>query len=383
MRTLLKIMIVIGLLVSSINSMAQTPGWELDPHWTLEFEDEFDAGLSNWDVKDHFDHWGGDGKNWVALEENAFVQPGTGELTLEMRMQSYVCPTEVDSPDYQNYVNPYDCTKQWQEWQNSNYSFSYDYTTGYVTSLQSFGYGYYEARIRLPMISDMNAAFWLYSGFPGSVDNEEIDIIEALYDHDLRHMDGWNSTVSVPGYPNDGSYWDYTPQTQFINTSNIHLDAPAAVWDGAFFFMEQSNYTDWCVYGLEYTSEKLIWYINGEKVREEVNPGVTKDMFIRLNIGGNVTEVIPAGTSKDMFIDYVRYYKWEEDCEIINVVNYNFAAHDNKVKQSIDIGSPTSSNSVSGKGVNAYLRAKNHIQINGEFTVPLGKVFSMYPNDCD
>lgn len=48
-----------------------------------------------------------------------------------------------------------------------------------------------------------------------------------------------------------------------------------------------------------------------------------------------------------MLVDYVKVYQLKNDCETtLNVCNYNFALHDNRVKQEIIIGNGNCNNSL-------------------------------------
>ena len=176
--------------------------------------------------------------------------------------------------------------------------------------------------------------------------------------------------VTWDGFP-DGSYPTGTFHDKYLLTSNIHWESPPGTKQKAPFVMEVTDYTQWHIYGLEYTPEKLIWYIDGVKVREETDHPITSAMHLILNYGGSPEGRIAGGTSKKMYVDYVRHYTLDSDCQVINTPTYNFGTHDNKVKQSITIGNSGTTNQLQ-VGDDVYLRAKQSIQINGTFDVPLG-----------
>ena len=72
---------------------------------------------------------------------------------------------------------------------------------------------------------------------------------------------------------------------------------------------------------------------------------------------------------KDMLVDYVKIYQLKKDCNtVLNVCNYNFDTHDNKLKKSITIGNNVCTNSLSP---NVHLRSTEGVSINGVFSVPL------------
>lgn len=83
-----------------------------------------------------------------------------------------------------------------------------------------------------------------------------------------------------------------------------------------------------------------------------------------------------------MYVDYVRVYNLKNDCKItLNLCNYNFGTHDNKVKQNIIIGNGSCTNAFN-IGENVYLRASEGVLINGDFTVPVGAEIYIDVNSC-
>lgn len=144
------------------------------------------------------------------------------------------------------------------------------------------------------------------------------------------------------------------------------------------------NYTGWHTYGIEWSPSKMIWYINGSPVRIFPNPGIVDPVRIILNLAiepwalPNQTTPFPS----EMLVDYVRVYELDNDCNTnMNVCNYNFSMHDNKVKKNITIGNGTCSN-VIGSGQNVYLRASEGVLINGDFTISLGSDLYIDVNTC-
>ena len=331
----------------------QHPYYGNDPHWKLVFEDNFDfLDQSKWKVHDHFDHYE---NNWVALAENVKVPLNSGYLQIEMKSQTYSCPSQ--------FVGPYGCAAQ------AVTGLPYRYTTGYVQTWQDVvGFGYVEARIKVPEILGSNSAFWLYSNPPPN----EVDIFEIL--------PGRVEWQDHPGYPR-GRYPTGTAHGVDFFSSNYHYSAPANVSGGHYFLTEIDDYRNWHVYGLEYTPDKLIWYIDGVKVREELGHKISNPMSIILNIGGAPYVQIPSGTSEKMLVDYVRFWELADDCAQINTPTYDFAFHDYEVKEFIRIGNSSSSNQIPPNS-HISLRAKDYIQFDGEFEAPLGSELLLYPNYC-
>lgn len=83
-----------------------------------------------------------------------------------------------------------------------------------------------------------------------------------------------------------------------------------------------------------------------------------------------------------MLIDFVKVYNLDNDCNTnLNICNYNFTSHDNRVKKNITIGNGSCSNSLNS-GDNIFLRASEGVLINGDFSVPLGAELYIDVNSC-
>jgi beta-glucanase (GH16 family) len=151
-----------------------------------------------------------------------------------------------------------------------------------MTKKQDYTYGYYEARIKMPMIQGFWGAFWitapdLYK--PTGVTGAELDIVEAMYVP-------LNSVSSAIHY----NYGDLH--------SKVNYYTPAA-----------DIYNDFCVYGLLWEETSYKFFVNGKKVWETDFGGVSEaDEYIILSMecGDNM----PADTTlkSSMIVDYVRVY---------------------------------------------------------------------------
>lgn len=142
------------------------------------------------------------------------------------------------------------------------------------------------------------------------------------------------------------------------------------------------NYTSWHTYAIEWSPSKIIWYIDGFPVRIFPNPGVVDPVRIILNlaIGAPPDQTTPFPS--EMLVNYVRVYELANDCNTnMNVCNYNFSTHDNRVKKNITIGNGTCTNTI-GSGQNIYLRASEGVLINGDFTMSLGSELYIDVNTC-
>ena len=155
------------------------------------------------------------------------------------------------------------------------------YTSGVLTSKGAFSqeYGYFELRAALPAGRGFFPAFWLMpaaGGWP-----PEIDIMESL--------------GKEPGTI-------YTTTHLLVNgkeTGNgtaTYIDAPTAMH----------------TYGLNWTKDSLVWYIDRVEVARQATTGAMRQEFyinINLAMGGGWAGVPDATTGTgSMKIDYVRVY---------------------------------------------------------------------------
>lgn len=176
-----------------------------------------------------------------------------------------------------------------------------EYSSGLIQSYDKWAqaYGYFEARIKLPMARGLWPAFWMMPD-RGAAHGEagrrstrngamEIDIMEILSE--------WG-----PGRNNVAVHWDdYGPDHKAWGTSNIYYGPTP---DG------------WHTFGLLWEPGKLIWYIDGIKKVEWENERVaTVPGYLKLNvqIGGWATKDVEDAKLPDyMEVDYVRAWQLKD-----------------------------------------------------------------------
>ena len=184
-----------------------------------------------------------------------------------------------------------------------------DYTSARILTrdLAYFTYGYIEAKMKTPAINGMWPAFWMLpqptshsstnNEYGGWATNGEIDIMEAkgrlgnVVDTTLHFGGGW-------------------PNNRYLGTSHTLT----------------SSTEEWHVYAIDWTAEKITWYIDGKAVFTLTNdrwyseastaPSAPFDkpfyLLFDLAVGGNYdggTRPPKDFTSAAMYVDYVRVYK--------------------------------------------------------------------------
>lgn len=188
-----------------------------------------------------------------------------------------------------------------------------EYTSSRIVTRDNFSqtYGYFEARIKLPSGSGMWPAFWMMpqptanngtnNEYGGWAACGEIDIMENRG----RVLDRIDTTIHYGGpWPNNK-----------LTGSSVKLDTPV---------------TEWHTYALEWTHEKISWFVDGNIVytvssdvyfstaSDSPSAPFDKPFYIILNlaVGGTYD---PQGTqeflqannfvSATMEVDYVRAYQ--------------------------------------------------------------------------
>ena len=171
------------------------------------------------------------------------------------------------------------------------------YTSSRITTKnkKNFKYGKIEARIKMPKFKGVWPAFWMLGANQDSVGWPkcgEIDIMEAINDENLVY-----GTL----------HW-------FNDPGNNNADSGSQV--------AVADRTEYHVYGVEWTADKLRWYVDGKVYRtmdvsNDSFSEVRKEYFVIFNmaIGGqwpgyNIDETAFPAT---MEVDWVRAYKKVEE----------------------------------------------------------------------
>jgi beta-glucanase (GH16 family) len=165
-------------------------------------------------------------------------------------------------------------------------------------------FGYYEARIKFPVVRGTWGAFWLMSPTQWmledeGVDGTEIDIIETIHNQEGRY----NAALNWNGYGNSH---------KSVHSSNISLPLskedvmPINIFDGEFH-----------IFALDWSPSEYVFYIDGKVLwrvdggAQFKNSGINQNPnYIKLTVeGSSWTGALPAGfTEAEMLVDYVRVY---------------------------------------------------------------------------
>jgi len=323
-----------------------------DPHWQLVWEDNFDFFDTNKWVKVHYcDH---DGEPQLYLDSNVWTS--NGNLVIRVENKPINCPSS------QPPIISYAC--------GNCKPGLHMYRSGWVETTYSFNtqFGYIEARIKLPYGKGFWPAFWTFYGTGVNFNNSaEIDIFEML----------GGALSSSPELPDlTFPLFDYP----FIMTTNIHTYYPDK--KNPYFKKHAPlgfDYTNWHKYAVEWSPGKIIWYVDDSPIRVLPNHGIIDPVRIILNLAIR-KDVLPDYTTpfpSDMLVDYVRVYSLKKDCnDYIYTTQYDFSTYNNIEKNFIKIGTGGGQNSIP-TGNTIYMRASDFIELEGDFTMPLGSSLYM------
>lgn len=313
---------------------------------TLLWEDNFDYyNPNNWILVNDGDHV----ENKQIYRANN-VQFNNGVVNLILKNELLVF-NELDTiPD------SWACGKQ--------DLLTYHFSSGWMetTNPKSFGFGYLEARMKLPNNPFSSPGFWCWRNDDFPFENEaEIDILELKDSSDLNYSTtGYstnihtNATNSFPAYPEKNYYMEISP-TNF-------------------------DFTEWHVYGLEKSPYRLVWYLDGIPVRILYGHFILDDERTVFNVKvqqfANDNQVI----NTSMQVDYFKMYKINYNCQNDGVICGGMFPS-NSYFTTLNIGNNTCANVVP-IGSNLKLNAQDYIQINQNFNCPVGAELLLQTGMC-
>ena len=229
-----------------------------------------------------------------------------------------------------------------------------NYVSGGIETVnkKDFSYGYFEIESKTLTSGNKGpwGGFWIHSGSGGA---RELDIFEP------NGLDNYYGNQYHIGLGIDSQYQNDT------------------TWHNTTIQVSQNMSSDYHKYAVIWTPKYVQYLFDGEPVYEVVNPKYipSNPMYVFLTFQIDVDDRAPdASTTFPLFWRYkhFKYYKLKTDCNTSIVQsNFNFVNHNYKVYKSY-----TLTNSTVPENSNVVLRAKDYIQLNGEFLVPLGSTFT-------
>jgi beta-glucanase (GH16 family) len=168
-----------------------------------------------------------------------------------------------------------------------------DWTSGSMWTRRDFQYGYFECRYKYASETGTNNSFWMMSrpGGPEPPNGQrfEIDVNEGHYPEEV------NTNIH-----------NWTEQSVDRNGKNTHPVSHKAFRPDTIDFSKEYH-----LFGLEWSRDKLIFYLDRKEIRREKNTFCLSPVPVFLSLAiitwaGEVTDMID-GTF--MEVDYVRVYQ--------------------------------------------------------------------------
>lgn len=300
-----------------------------DQQWVLEFEDNFDGKelkskewiLPYQGVLAGFNFERDGSKVWYANTNTNPKIPVSNNIVTENGILKMIARKEAN-PIKGSYV------VDWSKTPPGRDSSSFLYSSAWIESQRMFGYGKYEARIKIPKGKGLWPAFWLFNGENGK-HNYEIDIFEF-----------WNEYTCMGRYKKNrlSKNPHFTIHGDSINRSSSQCADDQYPCYGNWGNSKTDYSDDYHIYTLEWDYYKIVWYIDGKQVhalyrysskngnptdcntiREgeeyKVNESwpFTEQMQVRFNLGVQHGNNNDPNESDDfpqaMEVDYFRYYR--------------------------------------------------------------------------
>jgi beta-glucanase (GH16 family) len=248
------------------------------------------------------------------------------------------------------------------------------------SGMQTFLYGFFEIRCKLPVNRGAFPAFWLWnSTLVNSVRNyREIDIFEFC----------WNITTRIN---DEGTPRYFEGQIYYYNGAE-----PTTLEDykygnhGYYVPINEPDLSNWHTYGMEWSPKHVKWYFDNKLLKSYMGDSMPSlSMYLIINNSvNNDADLEGGGESTDgfpnnMVIDYLKVNKLKCDCNSNASIQNNtqLAAFNHKVYESITIGGYGSDINIPSN-THTVFRATDEITINGNFELPLGSSMELITHPC-
>jgi len=269
---------IIAVFISCANDTKSVNNSGSDPQ-NLVFSDEFDGmslNKNNWDLCPEWDRQGR--STW----KDDMVSVSGGYLRLKFKRDPKLGASKSkDSAIANNWIRAGAVRTR----------------TKNNTMLFQNSYGYYEAKIKFPVVRGTWGAFWLMGTTVGKVgnggiDGTEIDIIESINNQ--------------KGEYNAALHWDGYGNNHKSVVSDIK-NRPVDIYDGKFH-----------VFALDWTSSEYVFYVDGKEFwrvdggEKFKNVGINQQPnYIKLSVesaawAGDIPKDF---MGSEMLVDYVRVYR--------------------------------------------------------------------------
>ncbi|MEN9743718.1 MAG: hypothetical protein RLZZ65_1523 [Bacteroidota bacterium] len=314
---------------------------------TLDWQDDFDSlNQNNWIIVNNCDHGG---NPQIYKTGNVSFVNGKMKILLKDELTTF---NELDTIPDSYACGTHDTTV-------------YHYSSGWVetTNSRAFGYGYIEARMKLPEYFHASSGFWTWRDDDFPFFNEaEVDIVEMTKDSVYNFT---TTKFSTNVHTNTSGYFPNYPEQPLLYKEIQPLNF---------------DFTQWHTYGLEKLPSKLIWYVDGIPVRILYNHHIFNEERIIFNLMLRKSSGVLSSINQNLEIDYFRSYSLNYNCLGDGVIcDSSFPA--NSAFQTLNVGNNICVNNIPN-GANLVLKAQEYIQLNKNFNCPIGAELLLLTGMC-
>lgn len=245
---------------------------------------------------------------------------------------------------------------------------SIHYFSGTLETTDTYWFGYYEMKCKLPVHTGVKTSFWLYGA--GTHYYEEIDIFEHCK---ANHSNNLNRCF------NCGIH--YNPTENNYNNANHSVRSYYSIPDGSPDISYEHTYA------CEWLPDRIRWFFDGEIIFECNDRNEIPQHSMRLKVTHPMTEGVmnqglPNWQGTDIVtINYIKYNRLDFDCDsdvTIRSVN-DITSYQPGVKNSIVMGA--ADGLVFPTNTSVVFRA-SEITIDNDITIPVGAQVTIISQGC-
>jgi len=253
------------------------------------------------------------------------------------------------------------------------------YYSGAITAIDTFQYGYFEAKCKLPLDTGSFPAFWLNnSRMIDSVYDcyEEIDIFEYSY----RWYKDREDSVRTRSFCGTVWFRDVNDPIQLAHQAfndTLPLSLP--------------DLSNWHTYGLEWSPKRAIFYFDNQIMGELYGDFIPHHLYLNLLINYAIdpsvwrpdSTLVQSVFPNEMNIDFVKVHKLKCDCESLVTIqnNLELSSFDYKVKKKITLGGGVFPVTLQS-GTKTYFRATDEITLSNNFEAVTGCELDIILHPC-
>ncbi|MDP2537105.1 glycoside hydrolase family 16 protein [Alteromonas stellipolaris] len=289
---------VVALGLGACSDMAETNVLPLleanNDSYTLVWNDEFDGDTideTRWQYRLDCKHWSKQQKSNNVVAD--------GYYTILLKKERVECPNNT-------WLQP-------GQKEGDEPARVVQYTGGGVISKSLFRYGFYEARLKTPVGAGWHSSFWMmkYLEKPDNSDSLKFNPLDDQSLHSHIELDPFeNDSIDPTHFQTDAHQWKPEPGTEDKGRTQNKVGTKQ------IRFNDGTTFTEFHVYGMEFTETHVRYYFDGKLLSETEFPASRykhNDVNIWLTgLGtflGNTQAIDDSKLPEQITVDYVRFFE--------------------------------------------------------------------------